>query len=110
MPSYNNFEECYEITKTLEIASNRDFDGSGGPSTVRIEIVRCLQTEKYSVRWSQQTSFRMQPSYPVVKGNFSTPSGDFLVWVPLADMPWVDEDGEDRAIQRALGWLKDRGS
>lgn len=32
MQSYNNFEDSYEITKTLEIVSNRDFDGGGGPS------------------------------------------------------------------------------
>jgi hypothetical protein len=110
MVEYCDFEEAYEITKTFEIVSKRDFDGGGGPSTLRIEIVHCLQTGKYSVRWSQQTSFRLQPSYPVVDGGFAQPTGDFSVWVPLADMPWVDENDESRAVQRAFSWLKDRGA
>jgi hypothetical protein len=109
MPNFRDFEEAYEITKTLEIVTKRDFDGGGGPSVVRIEILHCLQAGKYSVRWSQRTSFRLQPSYPVVNGKFATAAGDFPVWVPLGNMPWVDENDEDQAVQRALSCLKDRG-
>lgn len=110
MPSFNDFEEAYEITKTLEIVTNRDFDGGGGPSTIRIEILHCLQSGKYSVRWSQFTSLHSQPSFPVIEGKFATPANDFQVLVPLENMPWVDESDEGRAIQRALSWLKDRGA
>lgn len=110
MTNYTDFNEAYEITKTLEIVTARDFDGGGGPSTVRVEILHCLQSGKYSVRWSQQTSFHLQPSYPVVQGKFTKAAGDFAVWVPLDDMPWVDENNEDQAVRRALGWLKERGS
>jgi len=110
MAKYSDFEEVYEITKVLEIATNCDFDGGGGPSTVRIEILNCLQAGRYMVRWSQKTSFRLQPSYPVVAGDFATAVGDFLVWVPLGNMPWVDENDEDKAVQRALSFLKERGA
>ena len=108
MPEYDEFEEAYEITKTFEIVTARDLDGGGGPSTVRIEILHCLQSGKYNVRWSQQTSFHLQPSYPVVKDQFATAAGEFSVWVPLGNMPWVDESDEDRAVRRARSWLKER--
>lgn len=108
MPNFHDFDEAYEISKTFEIVTTRDFDGGGGPSTVRIEILHCLQTGKYSARWSQRTSFRLQPSYPIVNGNYATAAGDFSVWAPLNNMPWMDENDEDQAVRRALGWLKER--
>lgn len=110
MANYNDFEEAYEITKTLQIVTTRDFDGGGGPSTVRIEILHCQQSGKYSVRWSHETSFRLQPSYPVIKGKYTKAAGDFPIWVPLDDMPWVDESDEDLAVRRALSWLKERST
>ncbi len=109
MPNYSDFNEAYEITKTLEIVTARDFDGSGGHSTVRIEILHCLQSGTYSVRWSQETSFHLQPYYPVIDGKFTKAAGEFPMWAPL-DMPSVDEKDEDQAIRRALSWLKERGA
>ncbi|GFE49978.1 hypothetical protein So717_17310 [Roseobacter cerasinus] len=109
MADYNDFSEFYEITKTLEIVAKTDFDGGGGPSTLRLEIIQCLHTGNYSVRWSQHTNFHLQPSYPVTHGEFATAAGDFSVWVPFEDMPYVHEKTEKQAVQRALGWLKDRG-
>lgn len=108
MLNYEVFQEAYEITKTIEILTTRDLDGGGGPSNIRIEMLQCLQTGKYTVRWSQQISFHLQPSYPVIEGNFAKEMRDFPVWAPLDNMPWVDEPTEDRATQRALSWLKDR--
>lgn len=110
MPNYTDFEEAYEITKTLEIVTPHDLDGSGEPSTVRIEILHCQKAGKYSVRWSRKTSFHLQPSYPVIQGKHATVAGDFSVWVPLRNMPWVDEIDEDKAVRRALHWLKERGN
>jgi hypothetical protein len=110
MPEYDEFEEAYEITKTLEIVTARDLNGGGGPSTVRIEILHCLQSGKYNVRWSQKTSFHLQPSYPVVEGQFTTAAGGFFVWVPLGNMPWVDESDEDQAVRRARSWLKEHST
>lgn len=110
MTDYEHFQEAYEITKTLEIVTTRDFDGGDGDSAIRIEILHCLQSGNYSVRWTQKSDFRLQPSYPVVNGQFANEAGNYSVWVPLNDMPWVNAENEDQAVRSALSWLKERTS
>lgn len=108
MAKPGDFPEAYEITKILEVVTNRDFEGSGTQSTIRIEVLRRFHSGKFTVRWRHDTSFHMQPSFPVKNGKFAKSEDDYAVWVPFQDMPWVDEVDEDTAVKRALGWLKER--
>ncbi|MFP7570395.1 hypothetical protein [Marivita sp. S2033] len=110
MRDYEDFSEAYEVAKTIEIVTKEGFRGEEGQMQVRIEILQGLRNRNYSVRWLRKEYFHLQPAYPVIEGKHEAKAGDFSVWVPLSDMPWVDEGNEDQAVQRALSWLRDKGA
>lgn len=110
MPDFSDFPEAYEVTKTIELVGERDFDGSGGPTELRIEVLRCLHSGKFHIRYLQRTYFHLQPYYPQSMGKFDQDAADYSLWVPMTNMPSVEEITEDKAIVRALEWLKERGA
>lgn len=99
--SYANCSEFYEIEKTVEFV----IPHGGEDTTFRIEALLDLKSGRYSTRVSYHENFRLQTSYPVVDGKFGKVPGDFAVWVPYPNAPWVDADTADSAIERSLGFL-----
>ena len=98
---YKNCSEFYEVAKIVEFVMPY-----GGQDThIRIEALHDPQSGRYSTRVSYQQEFRLQPSYPVVNGNFGKNPGDFSLWVPFPNAAWTDRDTADAAIEQALGFI-----
>jgi hypothetical protein len=100
--SDNAISYVYEIVKTVEfvLASNRTF---------RLEVVKAAKgtaTVHFDVHY-----YERQTLYKGADGTISTKSttgaSEFYVWVP-DDLPWVNQESPDAALQQALDWLAER--
>lgn len=99
--AYSKCSEFYEVAKIVEFVMPH----AGEDTQFRIEVLHDLQSGRFSTSVYYKEHFHLQPSYPVVNGNFSKQTADFQVWVPFPNAAWIDRDTADEAITQALGFL-----
>ena len=78
---------------------------NGEDTQFRIEALQDLRAGNFQTKVYYQEHFRLQPSLPIINGNFTKNPTDFRVWVPFPNAPWTNRDTADEAITQALGFL-----
>jgi len=94
--------EFYLIEKSVEVVVHIH----GESETLRIEALRDLRDGHYCTRSFIQEHLTIQSTYPQSNGNFGRKPEEFRVWVSY-DLPWIDRDSADGAIEQALGFLSE---
>jgi len=97
--------EFYIVEKTIEVVVTI----SGKTETIRIDALKEGSTGKYITRAYREAHLSLQPTYPESGGTLDRAPQDYRVWVHY-DLPWTDRDTADKALDQALGFLKERCS
>jgi hypothetical protein len=99
--SYSGCSEFYEVAKSVEF-----FKQYGGQDRrFRIDALFDPKNGRFSTSAYIEEAVNIQPSYPVVNGQFATAPDDFRIWVVFTNVGWTDRDSAEAAIEQAMGFL-----
>ncbi|MBU0520119.1 hypothetical protein KJ564_14425 [bacterium] len=95
------FYTVEKVVQTVVLLNN------GETETIRLEARFRHDTEKYDIASYKKEYFTVQPTFPQTNGKYDREQEDAETWVKY-ELPSVTENSADKAIERALNWLKDR--